>query len=175
MSTVLKTEQLSATEKKQVHEIGGVSGGPGTLRRVLLTLAGTVFVALGVLGALLPVLPTTPFLLLAAACYLRSSARLYRRLLNNRIFGEHLRRYRAGEGLPRAFKIWTVALLWTTLSASAFFAVPARLWWVRLLLLAVGIGVTIHLVCIPTFRSDKRSFSARPEQSADGGKQQTRS
>lgn len=133
------------------HGRGGDNRSPGTLRRVFLAAAGTVFVALGLLGALLPVLPTTPFLLLAAACYIRGSDRLYRLLMTNRLFGEHLRRYRAGEGLPRVFKTWTIVLLWATLSASAFFAVPARLWWVQLLLLAAGVGVTIHLKRIPTF------------------------
>lgn len=155
MSTVMKTEQS--------HRHGGDSCTPGNLRRALFAAAGTVCVALGLLGALLPVLPTTPFLLLAAACYIRGSDRLYRRLLTNRLFGEHLRRYRAGEGLPRAFKIWTIMLLWATLSTSAFFVVPPRLWWIRMLLLSVGIGVTIHLRRIPT-------FSAR-----DGEEKRTRS
>jgi hypothetical protein len=120
------------------------------VRRILLVIAGSLCVVLGLLGAVLPVLPTTPFLLLAAACYLRSSRRLYHWLLTNRLFGDYLRRYRAGEGLPRGFKIWTIAVLWLSLGSSALFAVPDRLWWVRLLLLTVGIGVTTHLVLIPT-------------------------
>ena len=122
------------------------------VRRWLLVAAGTACVALGVVGALVPVLPTTPFLLLAAACYARSSRRLHRWLFANRLFGDYLRRYRAGEGLPRASKIATLALLWASLAASAFLAVPGRLWWVRALLLLVGIGVTIHVARIGTRR-----------------------
>jgi uncharacterized protein len=122
------------------------------INKILYIAAGTLFVALGALGAVLPLLPTTPFLLLAAACYMRSSRKLYTWLLTNRVFGEYLRRYREGEGLPLSFKIWTIALLWLSLGSSALFAVPSHLWWVHLLLLAVGIGVTSHLVHVKTRR-----------------------
>ncbi|MDX9959353.1 MAG: YbaN family protein [Spirochaetia bacterium] len=122
------------------------------IRRVLLIAAGTLFVTLGLVGVVLPVLPTTPFLLLAAACYVRSSRRLYRWLLANRLFGEYIRRFRDGEGIPLSTKIWAICLLWLSLGSSALLAVPARLWWVRLILLVVGIGVTNHIARIPTRR-----------------------
>jgi uncharacterized membrane protein YbaN (DUF454 family) len=121
-------------------------------RRWLLVAAGAVCVALGVVGAFVPVLPTTPFLLLAAACWVRSSERLHLWLFSNRLFGEYLRRYRDGEGLPLCSKIATLALLWISLGASALLAVPPRLWWVRALLLLVGIGVTIHVLRLRTRR-----------------------
>jgi uncharacterized membrane protein YbaN (DUF454 family) len=120
--------------------------------RVPLIAAGVLFVFLGVVGALVPVLPTTPFLLLAAACFVRSSERMHRWLHQNRVFGEYLRRYRDGEGISLASKIYTLALLWATLGGSAFVAVPARLWWVRLFLLVVGLGVAIHILRIKTRR-----------------------
>lgn len=122
------------------------------LARGLLLAAGGLSVALGLLGVVLPVLPTTPFLLLAAACFLRSSERMYRWLHENRLFGEYLRRYRSGEGLPLASKVTTLAILWATLALSALLAVPSRLWWVRLILLAVGVGVTVHLLRMKTHR-----------------------
>lgn len=132
----------------------GTKESPGPfavrLRRGLLLVAGVMAVGLGVLGVIVPMLPTTPFILLAAACFLRSSDRMYRWLLANPVFGEHLRRYRAGEGLPLASKVATVVLLWATLALSALVAVPPRLWWVRVILAAVGIGVTIHLLRIKT-------------------------
>lgn len=132
---------------------GGHSTLGGRLRRSLLLTAGILSVALGLLGVVLPVLPTTPFLLLAAACFLRSSERMHRWLLSNRVFGEYLRRYRNGEGLPLSSKVTTIVFLWGTLGASALFAVPPRLWWVRLVLMAVGLGVTIHILRIKTRRS----------------------
>jgi uncharacterized protein len=104
-------------------------------------------------GLWVQVLPPAPFFLLAAACFARSSERMHRWLLGNCVFGEYLRRYRDGEGIPLASKICTLALLWATLGISAFVAVPARLWWVRLCLLVVGLGVTIHILRIKTRRS----------------------
>ncbi len=121
--------------------------------RVALIAAGVLFVVLGVVGTFVPMLPTTPFLLLAAACFVRSSERMHRWLLENCVFGEYLRRYRDGEGIPLALKLWTLGMLWATLAISAFVAVPARFWWGRLLLLAVGLGVTIHVLRIRTRRS----------------------
>ncbi|MBU0937022.1 MAG: YbaN family protein [Spirochaetes bacterium] len=124
--------------------------------RILMVSAGNLSVGLAILGVFLPVLPTTPFLLLAAACYLRSSRRLYRWLLNNRVFGRYLRNYREGKGLPLSFKIWTVVVLWLSLGASALWGVPARLWWVRLLLLVTGITVSTHVLRIKTFDSSSK-------------------
>lgn len=124
----------------------------GRMRRGLLVGAGILAVGIGIVGVFVPVLPTTPFLLLAAACFVRSSERLYRWLLGNRLFGRYIQRYREGAGVPLASKVVTLALLWATLAASAFLAVPSRLWWVRLLLLAVGIGVTIHVARIKAAR-----------------------
>lgn len=122
------------------------------LRRGLLVVAGTLCVGLGVVGAFLPVLPTTPFLLLAAACYLRSSERLHRWLFANPLFGDYLRRYQDGEGLPLSTKVATLVLLWVSLGSSALLAVPERLWWVRGMLLLVGLGVTLHVARLKTRR-----------------------
>ena len=120
------------------------------LGRVLLTGAGTLCVALGVVGMFIPLLPTTPFLLLAATCYARSSPRFYHWLLTNRWCGEYIRNYREGRGLPRQQKILTLVLLWTTIGAAAVFVVP--LWWVRALLVAIAAGVTFHLFRIKTYK-----------------------
>lgn len=149
-STSLDTSEAGTTAGLAVAEALDDAGS--RVKRVLLIVAGTLFVGLGLLGVVLPVLPTTPFLLLAAACYVRSSSRLYRWLLTNRFFGEYIRRYRDGEGIPLATKIWAICLLWLSLGSSALLAVPARLWWVRLILLVVGLGVTNHIARIPTRR-----------------------
>lgn len=121
----------------------------GRLRRAVLLAAGVFFTALALLGILLPVLPTTPFLLLAAWCFARSSPGLYRWLHNNRLFGDYLRRYRNGEGLPLQVKVTTLSLLWLTLGASAAWAWPGRP-WLTVGLLLIGAAVTLHLVRIKT-------------------------
>jgi uncharacterized membrane protein YbaN (DUF454 family) len=91
--------------------------------RVALVVAGTGFVGLGVLGAFLPVLPTTPFMLLAAACYARASTRFYNGLLNNRLFGPTVREWRRHRSIPYRTKCTAIALMAITLTASIVFAV----------------------------------------------------
>jgi len=121
------------------------------INAVLLMAGGTVCAGLGLVGTIVPILPTTPFLLLAATCYLHSSKRLYRWITTNRLFGEQLRRYRHGEGLTKKVKGRALVLLWLGLGSSSLFALPAKLWWVHFLLLVVGIGVTIHIVSLPAY------------------------
>ena len=107
-----------------------MKGQMRSLLRPLLLVLGTLFVILGVVGMFLPILPTTPFLLLAAACYARSSDRFLHWLLNNRLFGAYVRNYREGRGMPRSTKILTLVALWLTLGMSAAFATSAL--WLRL-------------------------------------------
>ena len=119
-----------------------------SLRRVGLVVAGSSFVGLGILGIFLPVLPTTPFLLLAAACYARSSRRSYNWLLNNRWFGGYLRGYLEGRGLPLRVKVVSILLLWATIGYSASFVVDSIA--VRIVLALVAVGVTIHILSTRT-------------------------
>ncbi|MHB1356460.1 MAG: DUF454 family protein [Anaerolineae bacterium] len=118
--------------------------------RILMVMGGTICVALGIIGVFLPVLPTTPFLLLAAVLYARSSQRFYHWLLSNRLFGGYLSNYRAGRGIPLAHKVMSILLLWLTIGFAAVFVVQA--WWLRLVLVVVACGVTWHLVRVKTMR-----------------------
>lgn len=122
------------------------------MKRIALTACGTLCVVLGVVGMFMPILPTTPFLLLAAVCYSRSSRRFYEWLLTNRWCGAYIRNYREGRGIPRRQKILTIALLWLSIGSTAGFAVS--LGWVKLCLLGIAVGVTIHLLRIKTFTPD---------------------
>lgn len=108
---------------------------------------GTVSLALGILGIVLPLLPTTPFLLLASACYVRGSERLHRRLMEHRVLGPYIQAFRNGEGIPLRGKICALLFLWASLAYSAWM-VPRP--WVWLLLLIPGIGVTTYLLRLPT-------------------------
>lgn len=118
-------------------------------------VAGSLCVVLAAAGAVLPVLPTTPFLLLAAACYARSSRRFYRRLLASATFGPLIRTWRATRTLPRRTKIRAVAMLWLVLGASAIFFLRAPL--ARAALVLVGLGVTVFLARIPSSEGDERA------------------
>lgn len=115
-------------------------------------MAGIIFVILAFVGIVVPLLPTTPFLLLAAGCFVRSSEKLHRWLYSNHLFGGYLRRYRDGEGLSLFSKITVLVLLWFSLGLSAVIAVPVSWWWMWGVLLAVGVGVTIHILKLKTFR-----------------------
>jgi len=117
-----------------------------TARRKLLIAAGTLSTGLGIIGIFVPILPTTPFLLLAAACYMRSSERFYQWLIKNRIFGSYVRNYIEGRGMPVKLKIFIIFLLWLTIGLSITFGVQNTI--VRIVLICVAIGVTIHICLI---------------------------
>lgn len=116
-------------------------------------ISGILSFLLGMLGIVLPLLPTTPFLLLAVWCYARSSEKLYYWLIYHRVFGEYIRNYREKKGIPLNIKVWVLSLLWVTISFSAFFAVDLLL--VRILLFLIAAGVTIHILKIPTYKKRK--------------------
>jgi uncharacterized membrane protein YbaN (DUF454 family) len=120
------------------------------LKRYVLISVGTLFLIIGAIGIVVPVMPTTPFLLLAAACYIRSSKRFHDWLLNNRVLGRYIRDYLSGEGMPMAAKATTLVLLWTSIGVSIFIAVDAM--WLRVLLLVIAAGVTAHILTICTRR-----------------------
>jgi uncharacterized membrane protein YbaN (DUF454 family) len=120
--------------------------------RILLIVLGTLCVALGVLGIFVPLLPTTVFLLMAAACYARSSERFYQRLITNRLLGSYIRNHREGRGMTRRDKLVTVVLLWVGIGATMIWAVTAL--WLHLLLLGIAAGVTVHVVKLPSFQSE---------------------
>jgi uncharacterized membrane protein YbaN (DUF454 family) len=113
------------------------------LWRLILIVCGTLFVALGVLGIFLPLLPTTVFLLLAAACYARSSQRFYQRLVTDRWLGPYIVNYRERRGLTRRQKTLTIGLLWLGIGSTLIWTPLA--FGVRLGLIAIASGVTFHV------------------------------
>jgi len=120
------------------------------LSRLALILAGNFFVALGILGIFLPLLPTTPFLLLAAACYIRSSERFYNWLMNNKWLGNYIKNYREKKGIPLKVKVLSLSFLWLTIGYSVFFVV--NIFLLRVILILIAIGVTIHILSIRTLK-----------------------
>ncbi len=118
--------------------------------RKLLIFLGTIFVGLGILGIFIPILPTTPFLLLAAACYARSSKRFYHWLLSNKWFGSYIKNYKEGKRIPLKVKIFTVSLLWITILTSSIFA--TNVIYIRIILIIIALCVTIHILSLRTSR-----------------------
>ncbi len=121
--------------------------------RYSLIFAGTIFLGLGVIGIFLPILPTTPFLLLAAACYARSSQRFYNWLINNKWFGNYIKNYHEGRGIPLKFKIFTIFLLWITILFSIYYVIDN--FWFEVILFIIAIGVTIHIITLKTLKQKK--------------------
>jgi uncharacterized protein len=118
--------------------------------RALLIVAGSICVGLGAVGIFVPILPSTPFLLLAAACYCRSSDRLYQWLMGNKWFGTYIRNYRQGKGLSIKTKIVALAVLWVSISYSALFWIDILI--LQIVLVAVAVGVSTHIIRLPTFK-----------------------
>jgi len=117
------------------------------LKIVLLVTLGLACLGLGAVGVALPVLPTTPFVLLAAACFSASSKRMHAWLSRNRFFGPYIEHYRTGTGIKMSLKIASLVFLWAGLVLSML---AVRTWWIYLILGLVGAGVTAHLLLIKT-------------------------
>jgi len=127
------------------------------LVKTLWFIAGTICMVLGAIGIVLPILPTTPFLLAAAACYYKSSERMHRWLLNNKWFGEYIRNYTEGKGLTMKTKITALTVLWITIIFSTVFMLdrllPAMIVLpMQIIMIAVAIAVSTHILRLPTFK-----------------------
>jgi uncharacterized membrane protein YbaN (DUF454 family) len=119
--------------------------------RILFNLAGTIFLGLGILGVVIPLLPTTPFLLLALSCYYKGSRRLHYSILNNKWFGKYFRNYKEGKGISITHKIISILFLWATISFSILFV--SILFYVKVILVVIAVLVTIHIARIPALQS----------------------
>lgn len=117
-----------------------------TIKQRFFIIAGTFFLALGVIGVVIPVLPTTPFLLLTAGCYARGSGRLHKWLLGNRFFGKYLLNYLKHKSVPVRVKIFAITILWTGIGLTAAFGVEHIA--VRIILVLIAIAVTLHIVML---------------------------
>jgi len=116
--------------------------------RLLLASCGVLALIAGVIGIFLPVLPTTPFLLLAAACFARASPSLYRWLADSRTFGPSIREWRRHRSIPWRAKIAGIVLMSVSIAVSATFFV--RPWWGKAVLVALGVATAVWLYRIPS-------------------------
>jgi len=114
--------------------------------KLVFNIIGVLAVLLGVIGIFLPLLPTTPFILLAAACFARGSDRMHSWLLSHRLFGQLLRNYQAGRGIPARAKVLALAMMWPSLGYAMWRFDNA---WLRLVLLLVGACISVYLLRLP--------------------------
>ena len=134
--------------------ISGVITHRNRAIRICLIITGSFFVGLGTLGIVLPLLPTTPFLVLAAMCFSRSSERFHNWLLNNKWFGAYIKNYREGKGISLRQKVVVLSLLIFTIGYSCIFLLDHIA--VRIILVLIAVGISTHILRIPTLRSPKQ-------------------
>ena len=116
--------------------------------RIGLQTAGTILVTIAIIGIIIPILPTTPLLLLAAACYAKSSKRLYNWLLYNKWFGRYIKNWYEGRDISTRTKALTITFLVLTIGYSTLFVVPGN--FGKAVMVVIAIAVTVHILMIPT-------------------------
>lgn len=119
------------------------------MKKYLLTSLGLLSLSLGIIGMFLPILPTTPFLLLSAWLFSKSSQRLNHFILNNRVFGNYIRNYRSGQGIPKRTKFFSMILLWAAIMYSNLVPLSNN-HYLQTLLTFIAIWVTVHIAGNPT-------------------------
>lgn len=117
---------------------------------IFLTISGLISLGLGILGAFLPVLPTTPFLLLASVLFLKGNKGLYDWLMNHPKFGTYISNFLEHKAIPLRVKAVSVSTLWITLLYCAIFV--AGHWALRALFIAIAVGVTVHILSYKTLK-----------------------
>ena len=119
--------------------------------RIFLIIVGSVSLVLGILGIFLPMLPTTPFLLLSAAAWVKASPSLYEWLINHRVLGEYIRNFREHRAIPLRVKIISVSLVWLTIGY-CIFAVVDEWWWAQVLMTLLATAISWHILSFATLK-----------------------
>ena len=130
--------------------------------KVVYNLLGGFFLALAIVGIFLPVLPTTPFLLLSAALFYKGSDRCYRWLMQHPQLGSYIENYRKYRAIPRSTKLFSVSLLWITILISAFLVI--EILWLRILLLVIALAVSIHILSFKTLHKKNSGSNQRTDK-----------
>ena len=116
--------------------------------RYVYLMSGILLVVIGIIGIFLPILPTTIFLILASACFVKGSPRANEWLRDHKILGAYIKNYQDKSGLTIRAKVLNIAVLWLMILSSAFLFTEEL--FIRLLLIAIAVGVTIHLLMVKT-------------------------
>jgi hypothetical protein len=122
-------------------------------KKIILITIGMVALILAIIGIIIPLLPTTPFLLLSAACFLKGSDRMYQWLINHKFFGNYIRNFREHKAIPLKTKVLAVSLLWLTILFSIIFIVQSV--YLRILLAAIAIAVSVHILHFKTLKPNE--------------------
>ncbi len=120
---------------------------------------GTISLGLAVLGIFLPLVPTTPLVLLSAALYAKGSDKMYQWLIDHKWFGPQIKQYQSGNGIPRKAKVMAITMTWAGLLFSAYL-ISAKPWLLAIIYF-VGVGITAYMLSLPTYNNNSNtSFKA---------------
>lgn len=125
-----------------MEELGGLDRN-----RLFFFSLGTTLLGIGAIGIVLPVLPTTPFVLASFFCFAKSSRKAEQWILSNRYFGSYIKNYQNRKGVPLDVKIKSLIFLWIMMIASMVYLNQYYLFWILTL---VGLGVTAHILLLKT-------------------------
>ncbi|MBQ8649702.1 MAG: YbaN family protein [Flavobacteriales bacterium] len=117
--------------------------------RVFLRIIGVISLVAGIVGIFLPLLPTTPLLLLSSWCFVRSSSRLYHWLINHHRLGPYIRQFSIDRSIPLNVKVYSITMVWITIGLCIFMVLDG-IWWAQIILLSLAVGITIHILSFPT-------------------------
>ena len=118
------------------------------MKKWIYIILGSISLGLGIVGIFLPLLPTTPFLLVTAGLYCKSSDKLYQKLMNHKYLGPYIQDFRVHKSIPLRTKIISISLIWITIGCSIFFVVP--LLAIKILLAMIAIGISLHILSFKT-------------------------
>jgi len=135
-------------EPKDVHL---VDLNRSTFSRTIWFILGLFSMSIGLVGIIIPGLPTTPLMILAGACFAKSSQRFYDWIINNKMFGDHVRNYREGNGIQKRIKPRILVTMWAFVLFAVFYAIPEEVLISRISTLILGIIGTIFILRIPSF------------------------
>jgi uncharacterized membrane protein YbaN (DUF454 family) len=130
-----------------------------SLKKGVYFIVGVLALGAGIIGVFLPVLPTTPFILLSAWCFFRSSTRFYEWIISNERFGPTIQNYQEGRGITKPTKIRAIVMMWLAITVSVYFFITNI--YLIALMYTVAVGVTVYLYRLPTLELKKGSIETR--------------
>jgi uncharacterized protein len=120
----------------------------GLAVKALLISIGTLSIILGVIGIVIPLLPTTPLILLGAACYIKSSEKLYQKLIKNKWLGGYIKDFREKNGISRKNKIISITMMWLSICCTLLFIDISFL--IRSILIIIAVTVSAYILSFDT-------------------------
>jgi uncharacterized membrane protein YbaN (DUF454 family) len=120
------------------------------LARISWLIGGSISVSVGLIGIIVPGLPTTVFMLIAAACFYRSSQRFYDWIISHKLFGHHVKNYREGKGMPKRAKVMAFLFMWGFVLFAVAVGIPDHLLWAKIITSLSAVTGTGYIASLPT-------------------------